>query len=85
MPGLRESIATLLERSYGLSRADFDDDTALFSDGLLDSFVLMELITHLEKTESVKFPTVSFRLDKFDSINEIVALVESLKPAQQRP
>lgn len=78
---LRSSLESLLIDSYGLSPSEFDANTPLFTSGLLDSFVLVELISFIENAQQVQIKPSAVHLENFDTINRIIALVERLKPA----
>ena len=55
----------------GLTAAD-----RLFSTGIVDSFGVLELIAFLEDTFHITIDTAQHELLEFDSVNEIVALIE---------
>lgn len=52
-------------------------DTALFSSGLLDSFSMADLVTHIESQEELTIPPDDFTLDNLDSIEKIVAYLDT--------
>lgn len=74
------ALSRLLTDTYGLSKADIESKAPLFSSGLLDSFVLVELIVFLERSQNIKIKASALRLENFDSIENMVALVASLRP-----
>jgi acyl carrier protein len=80
---LREALAVLIAESYGLTRDEFDNSTALFSSRLLDSFALVELIAFIEQREGIKFKAASFRLDNFDTIERMIELVKAVKAGRK--
>ena len=51
-------------------------DQSLFTDGLIDSFALVELIAELEKAFAIKIPDSDLSPRKFDSIGHIVKYIE---------
>ena len=61
-------------------RVEFDDlqpDTALFSSGLLDSFSMADLVSHIESREGIAIPPDDFTLDNLDSIAQIIAYLDA--------
>lgn len=75
----RDYLNSLLVEEHGLSPDEFDDQSALFSSGLLDSFVLIEVIAGLEKHARIKIPAGDLRLENIDSISRLASLVERLQ------
>jgi len=54
-------------------------DEALISSGLIDSFSLMDLALFVEDTFGVKIEDTELNADTFDSLNQLVDLIESRK------
>jgi acyl carrier protein len=54
-------------------------DEKLISSGLIDSFSLMDLALFVEDTYGVRIEDTELNADKFDSLNQLAALVESRK------
>jgi acyl carrier protein len=54
----------------------FADSESLITTGRLDSLVVVKLILFLETEFAVDFTRVEFDPDRFDSVDEIVAVVE---------
>ncbi len=52
-------------------------DEALLSSGLIDSFSLMDLALFVEDTYGVRIEDTELNADKFDSLNQLAALIES--------
>lgn len=56
---------------------EFDDETDLFEEGLLDSLTLAGIISEFEKRTNVIIPNDMVTIDNFVSINSIIqALME---------
>jgi acyl carrier protein len=72
-----ENLRRYLYEKQGLEPEDFDDDTLLFSSGLIDSFSMVGLIMFIEDTAGLRVHPVDVTLDNFDSINRILAFVEA--------
>jgi acyl carrier protein len=73
----RENIRRYLHEKQGLELGDFEDDTKLFSSGLIDSFSMVDLIIFIEDTAGFRVHPADVTLDNFDSINCILAFVET--------
>ncbi len=52
-------------------------DEALISSGLIDSFSLMDLALFVEDTYGVRIEDTELNADKFDSLSQLAALIES--------
>lgn len=73
----RENIRGYLHEKQGLKPEDFEDDTMLFSSGLIDSFSMVDLIMFIEDTAGFCVHPAEVTLDNFDSVNRILAFVEA--------
>ena len=73
----RETLRRYLHEQQGLECEEFDDDTLLFSSGLIDSFSMVDLIMFIEDTAGVRVHPADVTLDNFDSIDRILAFVET--------
>jgi acyl carrier protein len=71
----REDLRRYLHEKQGLEPEDFEDDTPLFSSGLLDSFSMVDLIMFIENTAGLRVHPADVTLDNFDSIDRILAFV----------
>lgn len=56
-----------------------EDDTPLFSSGIIDSFGVLELISFLEDTFKIEIDTTRYDLSAFDTVRKIAALVAKLR------
>lgn len=57
--------------------ADVHEDTPLFSSGLVDSFVMVELVVFVEQRAGIAFGPLDINLANMDTIASIVAFVRS--------
>ena len=73
----RENLRRYLHEKQGLESEDFEDDTLLFSSGLIDSFSMVDLILFIEDTGGSRVHPADVTLDNFDSIERILAFVEA--------
>ena len=55
-----------------------EDDTALFSSGLMDSLNVIELVSFIEEQLGCVIPPAAITLDNFDSISRIVRFTSRL-------
>lgn len=72
----RDALVQFMVDELGLEPDDAQDDTPLFSTGLLDSFSMVDLIGHIEKTAGIKIKATEVSLDHFDTIGRMLAFVE---------
>lgn len=72
-------IAHITDRYLTPASPELTDDTALFSDGLIDSFGVLELISFLEDTFAISIDTAQHEIREFDSVSKIKELVHSLQ------
>jgi len=73
----RDELVRFLVEEAGLDPEDATDDQALFSSGLLDSFSMVALITHVEAGAGIRVKATEVSLDHFDSIGRILAFAAS--------
>ena len=74
-------IRTFIETLLGEydDAAPFGDTESLIKVGRLDSLSVVKLVTFLESDFSVDFTKVEFDPERFDSVAEIVAIVEDAR------
>jgi len=80
----QETVTTFLKTRFhaSLRGGRLAVDEPLFSSGIVDSFGVLELIAFLEDTFHISIDTAQHELIEFDSVNQIVALVErAVRPA----
>ena len=58
---------------------DFENETALIDDGILDSFDVVSIISELDDTFGVQIRITELDPDNFNSMESIWALGQSLK------
>lgn len=74
-----DQIKTYLTEQLNLSPEEFNEDTLLFSTGLLDSLNLLEVVTFLEKHIGRRLQPREITLAHLDSISRILAFVSKTK------
>ena len=58
---------------------DFENETALIDDGILDSFDVVSIISELDDAFGVQIRITELDPDNFNSLESIWSLVQSLK------
>ena len=76
-----ETVTTFLKTRFhtSLRGGELGADEPLFSSGIVDSFGVLELIAFLEDTFGISIDTARHELMEFDSVNQIVVLVERMR------
>lgn len=69
------SLREFIEENLGVDVSEIENDSPLFSSGLIDSASLVELIVFVESEAGVKFDPDDVTLDNLDSIDQILAFV----------
>ena len=75
MPDMSARIRAVVEK-IAEKPVPGDPDESLFESGLLDSFVLPDLVSALEKEFSIKIPDADLNPRKFDTIARIEAYLD---------
>jgi acyl carrier protein len=68
-------LLKFVEDNLGVDTADVDEDTPLFSSGMIDSASMVDLIVFVEAEGKVKFGPDDISLDHLDSIGRILRFV----------
>lgn len=71
----RDALIAFLERNFGLRSGELQDDTPIFSQGLLDSFSLVELVGYIEGEAGFKMGMMDVNLENLDTIDRILRYV----------
>ena len=77
MDDLKKAVRRALVSRFGV-RGAFDDDTQLFTRGLIDSLNVVELVTFVEEELGRPINPADITMDNFDSINRIARFAEKL-------
>jgi methoxymalonate biosynthesis acyl carrier protein len=72
---MKEQLKTFLADSSGI--ADIDENTELFSSGIVNSLFAIQLVMYLEKTFSIEIGMDDLNMDNFNSISAICSFVEN--------
>jgi len=77
---IRLKIKEILSKEFDINLNEITENSKLFSDGLLDSFNLIELVNELEEKFEIKFGTLDINFNNLDSIDNINSfIIEKLK------
>lgn len=68
---------TFLSDSLDVDLDGLDEDSPLFSTGVIDSFALVSIMTFLESECGIRISPEAVTLDNFDSVNNMLAFVEA--------
>jgi acyl carrier protein len=71
MEQLKNELRRALVGRFGVKES-LNDDTALFSGGLIDSLSVMDLVCLVEEQLGCPIPPAEITLENFDSINRII-------------
>ena len=72
-----DNLKDYLKREFGLDGSQIQHGTLLFSEGLLDSLSVVELIRHIEETAGITMESAEVTFDNLDSLDRIVAYVDT--------
>jgi len=72
-----ETIKNYLAEAHDVDTGDIAGETLLFSSGLVDSFAMIDLVTFVEAQTGTSMSAGDITLDNLDSIDRIVAYVQS--------
>jgi acyl carrier protein len=83
MSATDDRIRTFIETKFKpkSSGRPFDDDTPLFSSGIVDSFGVLELIAFLEDAFKIDIDVNKFELRDFDTVRKVSGLVSTISGA----
>ncbi len=71
----KEQLLGFLQNRLGVDTSDVDEDTPLFSSGIIDSASMVELIVFVESEGSVKLEPDDISLDHLDSVGRILSFL----------
>lgn len=71
----RQALLRFLEARLGIDPSEVDDETPLFSSGLVDSVALAELIVYVENEAGISFQAEDITLDHLDTVGRILRFV----------
>lgn len=72
----KQDIYEYFSSNFYVDTNDIEDDTLLFSSGVIDSFNLVEFIMFLEQSYNFKIPPGEITLDNLDSVERVMTFLE---------
>lgn len=78
MDELKQVLRSELKARLGVRKV-LEDDTRLFSSGLIDSLGVMEVVDIVESQLAMSIPPAELTLENFDSITLICEFTQRLK------
>jgi len=84
MSDLKQALRTALVTQFRIDRNRLQDNTGLFSGGLIDSLSVMDLVCFVEREIGQPVPATAITLENFDSIERIVAFAHNLTGTGER-
>ncbi|MDO5658406.1 MAG: acyl carrier protein [Paracoccus sp. (in: a-proteobacteria)] len=79
MTNIAQQLHSFIAEETGMDEAEFNAETALFSEGYIDSFTMTAVIAYIEETHGVEIPQSEITLENFDTINNMVGFIERAK------
>ena len=73
---MKETIKKYIIETIVGENIEIDDDQSLFNEGIIDSLGNVKLIAFLEKQYNISIESGEITAENFDTINQIVTLVE---------
>lgn len=84
MSDLAQVLRKALVAQFGVELTSLNDDTLLFSSGLIDSLSVMDLVSLVEREIGRRVSPAAITLQNFDSIARILTFVRSLGGGEHR-
>jgi acyl carrier protein len=71
----RESLLGFMKSELGVPTSKVKDETPLFSGGIIDSHMLLQIVTFLEGETKLKIPTGDLSIENFDTLGNMLAYI----------
>lgn len=71
----KDELLAYMRADLGVDTSEISDSTPLFSSGILDSFSLVSLLTHLESKCRFRIDPSDLNLENMDSLERIMAYI----------
>jgi acyl carrier protein len=69
----REGLLGFMKKELGVNVAKINDESPLFSAGVIDSHMLLSLITYIEGETGLRISTGDLSLENFDTLGRMLA------------
>ncbi len=76
MPLTKEMLFNWLVENVYAERDELNEESPLYSSGLLDSFSLMDLVLFIEKNAGIKIGVSDLTLENMDQVSRILTFVQ---------
>ena len=73
----KQNLLDYLSGPLNVDIGGLGENSLLFSSGLVDSFSMIDLITYLESTVSIRIEPADITLDNFDTLGRILEFLSS--------
>lgn len=70
-----QNLFAYLKDTLGIDTGPLNPESPLFSSGIVDSFALVSLMTHIESLAGIRVGPDEVTLDNFDSVSRILSYV----------
>ena len=77
MSEIIETLKNYMQEDLDIDTGDIKSNTPLFSDGIIDSFSLVSLLTFVETTFNFRIGPTDVNLANFDSLDRMYAYIQS--------
>ena len=74
----RDALVEFMENDFGIDMSDIEDDTLLFSTGIIDSFALVTLMSFIETNGGFRMNVADVNLENLDSIGRMMTYIEKM-------
>jgi acyl carrier protein len=71
----KDDLLAFLKSDLGVDTSKLEDETALLSSGLVDSFSMIDLIQFVERASSAKVAPTDVSMDNLDTVKRILDFV----------
>ena len=78
------ALLKYLNDELAVDTSSLDEDSPLFSSGVIDSFSLVSLLTSIESQWGFRIPSTDVTLENFDTISRITRYVSRMTTAGVR-
>lgn len=78
MDKLKHALRAALATQFRVDRDCLNDDTKLFSSGLIDSLSVIDLVCFVESKIGHAIPPSDITLENFDSVARIIVFAETI-------
>ena len=78
-----DRLRDIIAATAGCDRAEIRIDTDLFQSGILESVMLVKVVSQMEKAFHLRFPIQDFEQSNFSTLGRMAAMVEKTLAASR--